>query len=354
MDRSNNPQYMKEYLHHALEFEKYVYIWSQSMNKANNQMRSLQSRRNNLIEDRKRAEMEINSFDIKYSEEKSKVEKKDALNKKRAVALKKKSRVFLVLAVVIILIFAVLGVFLINSYIDSAPYGENVIVSVFKALMITLSGYIFTLAGPIFLILHFVFKFRAKRYGRLPDLVVDENSLKEEDDLWRTKAIETDNRLSALSREESTIGNYQEEIARELSIAKNNLANIYEEGVLPAKYRSFNAVATLLEYLESGRCNAVQGHGGIYDTYEVDLRQGIIIENLVSINNRLASIESNQRMLFRELQQANRSLSQIESSLVSIERTNAEIARNTAVSAVADQQTAAAANWMSWRMWANG
>ncbi len=145
----------------------------------------------------------------------------------------------------------------------------------------------------------------------------------------------------------------QQEISGALREAKNNLADIYAQDVLPERYRSFSAVATLYDYLETGRCDKIQGHGGIYDTYENDLRQGLIIERLTEISNGLSRIEANQQMLYMELRQANAALSDIGQSLAQIEKSDAEIAANTAISAVADQQTAASVNWMAWKQWAN-
>lgn len=39
MGKEDNLKFMEGYLRHAMEFEKYVYIWSNAMNKANSQMK---------------------------------------------------------------------------------------------------------------------------------------------------------------------------------------------------------------------------------------------------------------------------------------------------------------------------
>ena len=152
-----------------------------------------------------------------------------------------------------------------------------------------------------------------------------------------------------LAKKEASLQATQKTISLQLQKAKRNLGDLYALNILPVKYRSFNAVSTLYEYLSVGRCITIQGHGGIYDTYENDLRLGLIIQTLSEIRDSLQRIEANQQLLYRELQQANRTLDNIKTSLQEIEKTNAEIAENTAISAAANQQTAAAAQYLAWK-----
>ena len=154
--------------------------------------------------------------------------------------------------------------------------------------------------------------------------------------------------------EETVVNQRQEEIHNALVAAKNSLMQIYSENVLPQKYRTLTAVATLYEYLETGRCNTIQGHGGIYDTYEVESLHLAQLQQMVQMNQTLSRMEDNQRYICQELRQANLTLSSINASLNEIEKTNAEIAKNTAISAAANQQTAVATSWLAWRAWANG
>lgn len=181
----------------------------------------------------------------------------------------------------------------------------------------------------------------------------EDNSRKRQVMIAQERGRQAEQKLERVSAKKAKLEKSQEDIFKELNEAKKILSNIYAENVLPAKYRSFNAVATLYEYLETGRCNTIQGHGGIYDTYEYDLRLGVIIRNLVEINSRLADIQENQRRLYNEFRQANQTLSQISTTLKNIEDINVDIARNSAISAAANQQTAAASNYMAWHIWHN-
>ena len=133
-----------------------------------------------------------------------------------------------------------------------------------------------------------------------------------------------------------------------------NLEEIYSLNVLPEKYRSFEAVATLYGYIVNFRCTIVKGDGGIYDTYEKDLIAGIIINKLSNIEASIYRIEGYQRELVNQARIANNQLASINSSLESINNYSAEIAKNSQISAVASQQSAAALQWQNYHMWSNG
>ena len=142
----------------------------------------------------------------------------------------------------------------------------------------------------------------------------------------------------------------QSEIFTALQDAKSSLRDIYAVNVLPERYRSFCAAATMLGYLQTGRCTAIQGHGGIYDTYEIDMQNRAIITTLEEIKNISLQIEANQQLLLSEMQQANRTLTNINQTVNRIDVTTKQIEKNTAISAAANQQTAAAASWIAWNV----
>jgi len=138
-------------------------------------------------------------------------------------------------------------------------------------------------------------------------------------------------------------------IHSQLQIAQQNLSQLYAMNLLPEQYRNMNAVATMYEYLETGRCNTIAGHGGIYDTYETEKIQLAQLEQQVQMNQTLLRMEDGQRQICREIRQANSTLSDIRSSLSNIEFTNKQIADNTAISAAANKQTAEVARYMAWK-----
>lgn len=346
----NNVSYIKEYLKYALEFEKYVYIWTNSMNKANKQMNEIYSRRSKLDSIRNSAHSSLASLDARFSSQQN-------YNSKEAVRYKKKARSALIVLIIDIILCLAGGIALAcyGFYMKSTQEDYMGIPAILILSMIAvIAAFIFTFIGPICIGIYSSNKSKYKKHTEQANSKSVEGSRHRQEIILKERESQADNDLAVSMVEESVLSEKQEEISTALQEAKKNLLDIYSKNILPAKYRSLNAVATLYEYLETGRCNTIEGHGGIYDTYETDLQRGMIIETLTDIRDSMYRIEANQQLLYRELQQANRTLSSINSSLVEIEKTNAEIAKNTSISAVANQQTAASARWMAWNAWANG
>ncbi len=342
----NSLSFMKDYLKYALEFEKYVYIWTNSMNKVNEQMRSIYSRRTKLEDIRTSAHNAIENLDSRYSSQQN-------YNAKEADRYKKKAntaRMVLIIDMLVCLLAGV-GLFYHGMNVENRLSIPILLLSsVIGSIMI----FIFTFIGPICIGIYSSNKAKPKKFTGQANKQNIEGSRRRREIILKEKESQADNDWVVSVAEESVLSEKQEEISSALQAAKKSLSDIYAKNVLPTKYRSINAVATLYEYLETGRCNTIQGHGGIYDTYEVDLQRGLIIQTLTDIRDSMYRIEANQQLLYRELQQANRMISSINSSLTEIKKTNEEIAKNTAISAVANQQTAASARWMAWNAWANG
>ena len=89
------------------------------------------------------------------------------------------------------------------------------------------------------------------------------------------------------------------------------LDQLYAENVIFPKYRNFVAISAINEYLQSGRCDKLEGPDGAYNLYEMELRQNIIIAQLSSIIDNLEQIKNNQFSLYQELQAANQTIEAI-------------------------------------------
>ena len=301
----NSVSYMKGYLKHALTFEKYVYIWSRAMDEVNARMKQIYSERRRLENLRASAQNQLASLEDANEQHRKNKESEAAQNRKYAkIAL--------------------------------------------------ISGLVMLPMLPIGLGIYSFFKSQAASLEEEAKQLTSKASAKRQEMILQAQESEASNDWIVNNIEEAVVGKRQEEIHNALNAAKKNLMQIYAENVLPQKYRTMNAVATMYEYLETGRCNIIQGHGGIYDTYEVEKVHLAQLEQMMQMNRTLEDIADSQRYICEELRQANRTLSGISTSLNEIEKTNEEIARNTAISAAANQQTAAAASWLSWRAWANG
>ena len=102
---------------------------------------------------------------------------------------------------------------------------------------------------------------------------------------------------------------YEMEIQRfnELEIQTNKVLNtLYDLNVVYPKYRNHIAVATFLEYLQSGRCGELKGTYGAYNLYENECKQDLIINNLNKIVNTLEVVKNNQYMIYTGISESNR------------------------------------------------
>ncbi len=300
--------YMTEYLKHALEFEKHVYIWSCALDTANKNMKQLQS-------DNSYLENACVSHSIGCPE----YINNNSISSNNSVKYNNYS-------VICFIIFAVISI--LCCFIGFP-----------QLLFVTI---------PLGLFIVLILKNKSNRTEEYERNIESERRQRI---LHNHQLENTSNELIYNRTSIEQLHRKQQEIFESLSNAKSVLVKIYSENVLPVKYRSLEAVATMYEYLSTGRCNCITGHGGIYDTYETERVQIEQLRQLTQINARLQRIEDYQRCIYKELKTANQTLLSINSSLLSIEKSNIEIARNTAISAEANRQTADAARWLAWDRW---
>lgn len=96
---NNNVAYMKEYLRQAMIFEKYVYIWSQSMNEANGYVRDV-IYEYDILEQQRQA-----GYNAEY-------EPIDRIAYKRAYKEEKRKNLCLIQCLVLLLLFYVFSLYL--------------------------------------------------------------------------------------------------------------------------------------------------------------------------------------------------------------------------------------------------
>ena len=84
------------------------------------------------------------------------------------------------------------------------------------------------------------------------------------------------------------------------------------------KYRNLVAYSSFYEYLESGRCDALQGPTGAYNMYETEIRQNLVISQLSNIVDSLEEIKNNQYMVYSQLQEVNSNLGRLNRSMDSL------------------------------------
>ena len=107
-----------------------------------------------------------------------------------------------------------------------------------------------------------------------------------------------------LSEEEATL-------KRELQRIIDGRDQLYAYNIIYGKYRNYVALTSIYEYLDSGRCDTLDGPQGAYNLFESESRTNEIILQLSAIAASLEAIKTNQFMLYRELKRANHNLNTI-------------------------------------------
>ena len=96
---------------------------------------------------------------------------------------------------------------------------------------------------------------------------------------------------------------------------KDALSQMYAMDILYPKYQNIVAVATIYEYIDSGRCSELTGPNGAYNLYESELRANLIIGSLSQINQNLQGIRENQFALYTLIEESNRSVTRLLSGI---------------------------------------
>ena len=112
---------------------------------------------------------------------------------------------------------------------------------------------------------------------------------------------------------------------------EQRLDEMYSYGILNQKYwHNIAAVASIYEYLETGRCRSLEfdpttGDQGAYNIFESELRLNHIITNTEIIIQKLDQIAQYQAQLVREIRSAN---GQIQNLITATNRVSQNLERN--------------------------
>jgi hypothetical protein len=93
----------------------------------------------------------------------------------------------------------------------------------------------------------------------------------------------------------------------------------------------------MYEYIDSGRCNSLEGADGAYNIFELEVRLDRIITKIDVVINQLEQIRANQYYLYTAIKEIQPHINQVSNAI--IENTNKlnEVAVNTAVTAYTTQ-----------------
>ena len=170
--------------------------------------------------------------------------------------------------------------------------------------------------------------FNDKEMTEKKEAIDKENEKRIRKNSQNTLSANKKNKIIALSvsRIKSAITNTQTE-----------LDILYASNFIYPKYRNLIAVASMYEYLDSGRCNSLEGADGAYNIYELEVRLDRIITKLDIIISNLEQIRANQYYLYTAIKEMQPNIDRVTSAI--IENTNKlnEVAVNTAVTAYTAQ-----------------
>lgn len=102
---------------------------------------------------------------------------------------------------------------------------------------------------------------------------------------------------------------------KQLKQLQSGLSKLYSYNIIYQKYHNLVAVSSFYEYLDSERCDALEGTNGVYNLYESEIRANAIITQLNVISESLETIKNNQFLLYQQLNNLNKTLTNISKGL---------------------------------------
>jgi hypothetical protein len=131
----------------------------------------------------------------------------------------------------------------------------------------------------------------------LKDLKKMKNEKREYQALLERNKLRQNNCIANYNNLKNVYDNYKITYKKTVNI----LDNMYSCDIVYVKYRSLIPICTFYEYLESGRCDSLEGAHGAYNLYENEIRLDTIINKLDVVISKLDDIIDNQRKLYDEM-----------------------------------------------------
>lgn len=341
MDKSNDLNYMKEYLKTALELEKYRYSLSHGKQYALQQ-------RNAASQSLDQVSGNIVSYQYKLSDDAESFIKLNSISTKTVILKFLGAFVLFLLGIgFAILVFSSSDSFngisgVITEFVSEFKQSPFLTLLLFFAGGFPLSHALYI--GSICLFFSAIKTSRKKR--KLSRAYLSEQFQNEQDQI----NSKLDQLFSAQAATESRIisldDNYNE-LANLSGQVQDDLDQLYSENVLPKEYRTIPYLATLYGYIERGRCISVKGHGGIYDTLEYDIKLNAIILGIEQVNRNLEQIKRNQIDLYYAIQEGNEITQKLCNEIQAGNRANQSLL--TAIS-IEQQRHNAMQEWHNWNV----
>ena len=154
----------------------------------------------------------------------------------------------------------------------------------------------------------------------------------------------TDSRNAIIKKENNAIVNEAEkknrmkkasvnEIQKALDDTNKKLAQLYSQNIIYPKYQNLIAVSSIYEYLDSGRCDSLDGPNGAYNIYEMEARLDKIITKIDLVISRLDQIMASQYYLYTAIKEIQPSIDKVTNAIISNTEKLNEVAVNTEATA---------------------
>lgn len=298
----NSVSFMKEYLKYVVEFEKYVYIWRGSADMVNEKIEETDSRCRKLEKARTSVKISLKKMN------ESCLKQQECNSGKIAIYRKNRRVSMLVLladVLICIIIGIIFGLYANKDILSFANIDNSVLLSLFAAL----SAFVFTGVGPVCI---GVCVSNTRKLKKTPDPEKIERFRSRREIVLKQRKNRYSYELKKQEAKKATLSEMQRRILNSLRSARNSLAEIYSANILPSEYRRLNPAATMLWYLESGKCSSVEGCGGIYETYENELKLGKIVKKYSDVREFEQKVELNQPLFYGALREMNEILSRVD------------------------------------------
>ena len=144
------------------------------------------------------------------------------------------------------------------------------------------------------------------------------------------------NTLSA-NKKNKIISSSVSKLKSALANTQTELDNLYSSNVIYPKYRNLIAVASMYEYIDSGRCSELEGADGAYNIYELEVRLDRIITQLDIIISNLEQIKANQYYLYTAINNLKPQIDNVVNEIKENTKKSDAVAVNTAITAYTAQ-----------------
>lgn len=331
----DNVEIMTDVFKNAMTFERYAKTWADALAYIDSLLASNKSKTDNALSGIENEQYIINNIDSTYAVYKSNA-KKD---------MRKSRRKGLTILVTTLLVLAVSGIF----YYFGMSSGNTALGAIGGIVLMFLTMTIV----PV-IILAIIVSNLYKAHVRKKDVQKFSSQNSSQKKIVAANNIKSYNSFLEKTKKEKTyLLSKRQTVMSEYNEAKGVLNQIYGTGLIPERYQGLVETATIYGYLYNGICTSIRGHGGVYERYENDLQHGEIIGALNAINQKLNIVIKNQNKLYEEMCAINSSLSDIKSEIAYGNKALEDIRKNSAITATASAQSAAANSYVANAVWRN-